>query len=227
MTNVPSYPDDPRPPVPDWTPPPSCRARILRGRTVRIEPFDGGRHAQGLWSAFGGGAINERIRWFGWPVLADAEALTQMLDGFARREGWSTAVMLGDDRPVGMASYMREDAANGVVEIGAIAHSDALARTAAATEAHYLLMGHAFALGYRRYEWKCDDANDASKRAALRLGFAHEGTFRQHQVKHGRNRDTAWFSILDREWPERRERFERWLDPANFDGAGRQSAALD
>ena len=87
-------------------------------------------------------------------------------------------------------------------------------------------MRHAFALGYRRYEWKCDDANAASKRAALRLGSTHEGLFRQHPVRHGRNHDTAWFSIVDGEWPERRTRLERWLDPSNFDEQGRQRAPL-
>jgi RimJ/RimL family protein N-acetyltransferase len=180
-----------------------------------------------LWDAFGGQAINERIRWFGWPMLFTADELMQKLDGFAQSGGWSTAVMVVAGQPVGMASYMREDAPNGVVEIGAIAHSSALAMTIAASEAHYLLTGHAFALGYRRYEWKCDNANEPSKRAALRLGFTYEGIFRQHSVRHGHNHDTAWFSVLDHEWPERKEGFERWLDPANFDETGKQRHPLN
>ncbi|MDA1155535.1 MAG: GNAT family protein [Proteobacteria bacterium] len=194
---------------------------------MRIEPLDATRHAEALWDAFGGQAINERIRWFGWPMLFTVDELMQKLDGVAQSGGWSTAVMVVAGQPVGMASYMREDAPNGVVEIGAIAHSSALAMTIAATEAHYLLMGHAFALGYRRYEWKCDNANEPSKRAALRLGFTYEGIFRQHSVRHGHNHDTAWFSVLDHEWPERKEGFERWLDPANFDGTGKQRHPLN
>ncbi|CAN1518420.1 RimL Acetyltransferases, including N-acetylases of ribosomal proteins [Paracoccaceae bacterium] len=222
----PSYPDDPRTPVPNWTPRPSCRARTLEGRTVRIEPLDATRHAERLWDAFGGQAINERIRWFGWPILLTSDELIQKLDGFAQNAGWSTTVIVVGGQPVGMASYMREDAANGVVEIGAIAHASALARTIAATEAHYLLMSHAFAHGYRRYEWKCDNANEPSKRAAARLGFTFEGVFRQHSVRHGHNHDTAWFSVLDHEWHELKEGFERWLDPANFDEAGKQRRPL-
>lgn len=223
----PPYPDDPRTPVPSWAPRPSCRVGTIEGRTVRIEPLDATRHAEALWDAFGGQAINERIRWFGWPMLFTVDELMQKLDGVAQSGGWSTAVMVVAGQPVGMASYMREDAPNGVVEIGAIAHSSALAMTTAATEAHYLLMGHAFALGYRRYEWKCDNANEPSKRAALRLGFTYEGIFRQHSVRHGHNHDTAWFSVLDHEWPEREEGFERWLDPANFDGTGKQRHPLN
>ena len=198
----------------------------MTGHHVRIAPFDAARHAEALWDSFGGPAINRRIRYFGWPDLGDAVALARHIEGFASGRGWSTGVIVVGERPVGMASYMREDAANGVVEIGAIAHSEALARSPAATEAHHLLMGHAFALGYRRYEWKCDDANEASKRAALRLGFRYEGTFRQHLVKRGRNRDTAWFSVLDGEWPRLDAAFQAWLAPANFDAAGMQGRSL-
>lgn len=194
---------------------------------MRIEPLDATQHAQALWDAFDGKAINERIRWFGWPMLFTPDELMQKLDGFAQNGGWSTAVMVVANQPVGMASYMREDAPNGVVEIGAIAHASALARTVAATEAHYLLMGHAFALGYRRYEWKCDNANEPSKRAAARLGFTYEGIFRQHSVRHGHNHDTAWFSVLDHEWPKLKEGFEHWLDPGNFDAAGNQLQPLN
>lgn len=223
----PPYSDDPRKPVPNWSPRPSCRVRTLEGRTVRIEPLDATRHAVALWDAFGGKAINERIRWFGWPMLLSSDELIQKLDSFAQGGGWSTAVMIVSGQAVGMASYMREDALNGVTEIGAIAHAPALARTVAATEAHYLLMGHAFALGYRRYEWKCDNANEPSKQAAARLGFTYEGIFRQHSVRHGHNHDTAWFSVLDHEWPDRKEGFERWLNPDNFDEAGNQRQSLN
>ena len=226
MSDYPDHADDPRPRVPDWTRRDACRARGMEGRHVALAPFDATAHAEGLWSAFGGETLNARIRWFGWPWLDNAAALAGRIERHAL-EGWSTAVMLLDDAPAGMASYMREDAENGAVEIGAIAHAEAIARTPAATEAHAMLMRHAFELGYRRYEWKCDAANLASKRAAARLGFTHEGTFRQHQIKHGRNRDTAWFSILDGEWPRVSAALTAWLDPRNFGPDGRQRRPLE
>ena len=222
---APDHPDDARERVEGWSPCPSCRARTMNGRHVAIEPFDA-MHAAGLWEAFGGEAMNERIRWFGWPQMEDAGHLATLLEGFAARDGWSTAVFIVGGAPAGMASYMREDAANGVVETGAIALSARMERSAAATEGHWLMMRHAFGLGYRRYEWKCDDANEASKAAAKRLGFTYEGTFRQHQVKHGRNRNTAWFSMLDHEWPLVDAAIRAWLDPSNMDAQGRQRRKL-
>ncbi len=127
----------------------------------------------------------------------------------------------------GYASYMRIDPKNGVVEVGNILLSPVLQRTTAATEAMYLMARHVFEdLGYRRYEWKCNALNDPSRRAALRLGFTFEGIFRQHMVVKGLNRDTAWFSMLDREWPARKKAFEAWLDAANFTSDGRQRQKL-
>lgn len=132
----------------------------------------------------------------------------------------------GSDRPVGVASYLRIDPEKGSIEVGHLAFSPLLQRTAAATEAMYLMMARAFALGYRRYEWKCNTLNAASRAAAERLGFTFEGVFRQAAVVKGRNRDTAWYSVIDGEWPRLREAFERWLAPANFDETGRQRAPL-
>ena len=131
-------------------------------------------------------------------------------------------------RAVGYASLMRIEPVHRVIEVGSILYSPALRRTTSATEAMYLLARHVFDdLGYRRYEWKCDSRNEPSRRAALRLGFTFEGIFRQHMIVKGRNRDTAWFSMLDGEWPSRRAAFERWLDPANFaDGAQKTSLGL-
>ena len=127
----------------------------------------------------------------------------------------------------GYASYMRMEPAHGVVEVGNILLTPSLQRTTAATEAMYLMAAHVFDdLGYRRYEWKCNAKNEPSRRAALRLGFTFEGIFRQHMVVKGQNRDTAWFSMLDHEWPARKRAFEAWLDPANFDGEGRQRQRL-
>jgi RimJ/RimL family protein N-acetyltransferase len=114
----------------------------------------------------------------------------------------------------------------GCIEVGSIHYSPGLARTRAATDAMFLMMAHAFELGYRRYEWKCDALNAPSRRAAARLGFAYEGTFRQALVYKGRNRDTAWFAITDREWPAIRTGLIEWLDPANFDAAGQQHNSL-
>ena len=127
----------------------------------------------------------------------------------------------------GYASYMRMEPAHGVVEVGNILLAPALQRTTAATEAMVLMASHVFDdLGYRRYEWKCNAANEPSRRAALRLGFTFEGIFRQHMVVKGQNRDTAWFAMLDSEWPARKRAFQAWLDPANFDSAGRQLRSL-
>jgi RimJ/RimL family protein N-acetyltransferase len=130
-------------------------------------------------------------------------------------------------RALGTASYLRIDPRAGSIEVGSITYSPRLQRTAAATEAMYLMMRRVFAeLGYRRYEWKCNALNAASRRAAERLGFTYEGLFRQATVVKGRNRDTMWLSVLDREWPSLSRAYERWLDPANFDGAGRQRQPL-
>ena len=126
---------------------------------------------------------------------------------------------------VGTAAYMRIDAASGVIEVGSITYSPRLQRRPAGTEAMYLMMRRVFdELGYRRYEWKCNSLNMPSRAAALRLGFQYEGLFRQATLTRGRNRDTTWFSVIDREWPALRDAFERWLDPANFDAGGKSRA---
>jgi len=122
---------------------------------------------------------------------------------------------------------MRIDPANGVIEVGNVLYSPLLARSAAATEAQYLLARHVFDdLGYRRHEWKCNNLNAPSKRAGVRLGFSYEGLFKQHMIIKGHNRDTAWFAMVDREWPVIRGAFEAWLDPANFDAGGAQVRSL-
>ena len=129
--------------------------------------------------------------------------------------------------PVGQASYLRIEPAHRAIEVGHIIFAPALQRSIGATEAMYLMARHVFDdLGYRRYEWKCNALNQPSRRAALRLGFTFEGIFRQHMIIKGRNRDTAWFSLLDSEWPLRRANFEQWLAPSNFDSSGRQKLSL-
>lgn len=135
----------------------------------------------------------------------------------------------GKKEPVGMASYLRIDAKNRVIEVGHLMFSSQLQRSAASTEAMYLMMKYAFEeLGYRRYEWKCHSLNRPSNRAALRLGFTFEGTFRRHLIdKHGRNRDTNWYSIIEEEWQDRKNAFEAWLDESNFDEHGQQKKRLE
>jgi RimJ/RimL family protein N-acetyltransferase len=135
-------------------------------------------------------------------------------------------VDLRTQKAVGVAAYMRIEPTHGVVEIGSLRFSPLMQKTPVATEAMYLMMRHAFELGYRRYEWKCDSHNAPSRAAAQRFGFSYEGLFRQAMVNRKRNRDTAWFSIIDSEWPALNAAFTEWLAPENFDGAGKQRASL-
>jgi len=216
-------------PLPNWTPRPRPPRSAMAGRFCDVEPIDPARHAAELHAA----------------NLLDAEGRnwTYLPYGpFARLEDyrdWLERENAGDDplrhaiierrsgRAVGVASLMRIDPAAGVIEVGGINYAPPLQRTPAATEAMYLMMRRVFdELGYRRYEWKCDSLNAPSRAAALRLGFRFEGTFRQATVYKARNRDSCWFSILDSEWPALKEAFERWLDPGNFDAAGRQRQSL-
>jgi RimJ/RimL family protein N-acetyltransferase len=199
----------------------------LRGRYVTLEPLNAARHAAALWQAVQG--HDELWAWLGDELYATEAAFTQAI---GEKQAAAGAVFLAivpqaTGTAAGYASYMRIESAQGVLEVGNILLSPALQRTTAATEAMFLMAGHIFDhLGYRRYEWKCNAENLPSRRAALRLGFIFEGIFRQHMVVKGRNRDTAWFSMLDHEWPARKRAFEAWLAPANFDAAGQQRRSL-
>ncbi|MGA2170431.1 MAG: GNAT family protein [Terracidiphilus sp.] len=211
----------------DWKPVPPPRPVTLRGRYVTLEPLSAERHAAALWQSVRG---HDEL----WTWLADGPCATesdlrraieekQAAPGFV----FLAIVPAATGEAAGWASFMRMEPAHGVVEVGNILLSPALQRTTAATEAMYLMAGHVFdRLGYRRYEWKCNAGNAPSRRAAERLGFTFEGIFRQHMVVKGQNRDTAWFSMLDREWPARKRAFEAWLDPANFSSDGRQRQSL-
>lgn len=196
----------------------------LAGHACRVVPFHAS-HAHGLFDAF---AADDGSMWTYMPYgpFGDAAMLDASVRTYVETRGFHTFVVEVDGRPVGYASFMRYDGANGAVEVGGVTFSPALRRTRAATEAMYLMMAHAFAHGYRRYEWKCDQLNGPSNRAALRLGFQFEGVFRNAVVSKGRRRDTAWYSVIVEEWPEVRARLEAWLDPANFDADGRQKTAL-
>ena len=212
-----------------WKGCPAPRPVALEGRYVAIEPYDRARHLQPLWDAFGGMAINPLLRYFAQDDFSGIEDFDAWSEAVLKG-GWVREVIVekATGRVVGMAHYMRPDPANGVVEIGGIAHGPDMARSPLSTEAQYLLAKHAFEdLGYRRYEWKCDNRNAASKRTAERLGFTFEGVFRQHMLSKRENRDTAWFSIIDGEWPVKARAFDLWLDPSNFDGEGRQKQRLE
>jgi RimJ/RimL family protein N-acetyltransferase len=216
-------------PVPDWQPRQAPPRDAMEGRLCRVEPLDPARHAEDLFAAYA--ADREGRNWTYLPYGPFAS-----LGAF---RDWMAKSCLGADplfhavidnansKALGVASYLRIDPPLGVIEVGHIHFSPALQGTPMATEAMVLMMAHVFdALGYRRYEWKCNALNMASRRAALRLGFSFEGIFRQATIVNGRNRDTAWFSILDKEWPRAKGAFEAWLAPDNFDAEGRQKRAL-
>lgn len=212
-----------------WTPRPSPERRVIEGRYVRLEPLDAFTHRDELFEAGAGPKADDlwRYLWDGpYPDLASFE--TWMARASATQDPLFFAVRdTTTDRIEGRFAFLRSDGANGVVETGHILFGPRLARTRAATEAIYLQARHVFDdLGYRRFEWKCDNHNEPSKRAAVRFGFLFEGVFRQHMIVKGRNRDTAWFAMLDHEWPARRQAYERWLAPENFDEAGRQRMSL-
>jgi RimJ/RimL family protein N-acetyltransferase len=198
----------------------------LSGRYASIVPVDPAAHAAGL---FAGSRDDELWRYLmNGPWSSEAE-LREYLEGRKSLEDPLFFTILDAARePAGYCSLMRIEPVHGSIEIGNILYLSRFQRTAGATEAMYLMAQYGFeALGARRYEWKCDSRNQGSRRAALRLGFRFEGIFRQHMMVKGENRDTAWYSMLDREWPERKRAFEAWLAPGNFDPEGRQRRPLE
>ena len=205
------------------------RDEVLHGARVRIEPLDPARHAAGLWAAVTAGdpALWDYLPYGPFP---DEAAFRAWLDGLptAADERFHAIVRQDDGAPAGMIAYARIAPARGRIEIAHVWFGAALQRTPAATEAVHLLAAHAFDdLGNRRLEWKCNALNARSRRAAERFGFTYEGTFRQDMVVRGRNRDTAWFSVLDGEWPRIDAAFRAWLAPENHDGDGRQRRTLE
>ena len=209
------------------TPPPGTLPdlRTIHGRYITLEALNPAKHGPQLWNAVKG---HDEV----WTYLfsgpyADEASFTAWISAIAaKRDPWFYAYVV-DGVALGMGSLMRADPAHGVIEIGGIMISPAMQQTRASTEATFLFMQHAFEiLGCRRFEWKCNSFNEPSIRAAKRFGFTYEGTFRQHMVVKGHNRDTAWFSLLDSEWPRVKAGFEAWLSESNFDAAGRQKAKL-
>jgi RimJ/RimL family protein N-acetyltransferase len=198
----------------------------LRGRYGSIERLSAARHRSALWTAMRGHDTIWAYLPAG-PFADQAEFDAYIAACEENKERIFYAVVDAGGRAVGILSLMEIRPAMRVVEVGNIVYSPALQRTPLATEAQYLIAQYAFeTLGYRRYEWKCNALNAASKRAAERFGFTYEGLFRQHMIVKGRSRDTAWFAILDSEWPARKAMFERWLAPENFDRDGKQKTKL-
>lgn len=215
-------------PLPHWIAPPPPRRHIIQGRRCRLEPLERARHADALFAAYAADPHGLGWTYLPYGPFADTGQYAQWMD--AATQGTDPMLFAiidaATDQAVGVAGFLRITPGAGTIEIGHLHFSPRLQRTPAATEALFLLMREAFVLGYRRLEWKCDSLNQPSQRAATRLGFSYEGTFRQATVVKGRNRDTAWFSIIDGEWPALRSAIERWLDPDNFDAHGRQLSSL-
>ena len=212
----------------DWTPPVRPPAEPMIGRYCRLERLDADRDGQSLFDAY---ALDSEGR--NWTYLPQGP-----FENYAEFQIWLSDMAKLDDpffftiidaesqTSVGIASYLRITPPAGSIEVGHIHYSPLLQRTPAATEAMYLMMEQAFALGYRRYEWKCDALNAPSRMAAQRLGLSYEGVFRQATVYKQRNRDTAWYATIDREWPDLKQAFEQWLDPNNFDNDRNQKTRL-
>jgi RimJ/RimL family protein N-acetyltransferase len=214
--------------VAGWKPPrPPARA-VMEGRYCRLEPLATASHAEALYAANTLNADGGMWTYMAYGPFATFDSYRAWVEGASGGGDplFFAIVDRATDQAVGVASYLRIDPANGCIEVGHLAYSPLLQRKPAATEAMYLLMEHAFALGYRRYEWKCNALNAPSRAAAQRLGMSYEGIFRQATVVKGRNRDTAWYSVIDTEWGVLKEAFRRWLAPANFDAQGRQQTAL-
>ncbi len=211
-----------------WTPPPRPPSVAMEGRWCRLEPVDPARHAAALHEAFAEDRDGRLWTYMAYGPFSSFADFAMVLEGLAARPDmvFFTILDKANGRPCGLAAYLRIDPPAGSIEVGSITYAPALQRTPAATEVMALMMANAFALGYRRYEWKCDALNAPSRKAAARLGFTFEGVFRQHMIVKKRSRDTAWFSVTDGEWPALERAFAAWLAPENFDGAGRQKRSL-
>jgi RimJ/RimL family protein N-acetyltransferase len=217
------------PSLPDWTPCQLPSRSPLVGRTCHLGKLDAARHAEELYAAYAEASDGRDWTYLSVGPFADKTSFTEYVQKIAAgTDPFHYAIIdAASNRPVGTVALMRIVPEHGSIEVGWITFSSRLKRSTVATEAMYLLMRYVFdELGYRRYEWKCDNLNEPSRRAAERYGFHYEGTHRHAMVYKGRSRDTAWFSITDREWPAIRKAFEAWLSPENFDSEGRQRQSL-
>lgn len=216
-------------PVPGWEPRDCPSHTPIEGRICNLEALRVTHHAEALHAAYVDDCEGRLWTYLPYGPFPTAELYAGWVESNQDSHDplFYAIVDRSSKRPLGVASYLRIDPAMGVIEVGHLCYSPALQRTVAATEAMYLMMRRVFdELGYRRYEWKCDALNAPSRSAAERLGFRYEGIFRNAVVSKGRNRDTAWYSIIDGEWPELREAFETWLSPANFHASGEQRRSL-
>ena len=213
----------------NWSGVPRPERITLEGRYVRIEPLDPARHGAELFASAQAPGAEDRFRYLFEDAPADYAAFSPWLEKSASSTDplFFAVIDKRTGRAEGRQALMRIDSTHGVIEIGSILWGPPIARSRATTETLYLFASYVFdTLGYRRFEWKCNNLNEPSKRAAERFGFTFEGIFRQHMVAKGLNRDTAWFAMIDADWPRLKAGYERWLSPENFDEAGQQKSKL-
>ncbi|MGM4981930.1 GNAT family protein [Rhizobium sp. SG570] len=213
----------------NWSGVPRPERITLEGRYVRIEPLDPARHGAELFASAQAPGAEDRFRYLFEDAPADYAAFSPWLEKSASSTDplFFAVIDKRTGRAEGRQALMRIDSTHGVIEIGSILWGPAIARSRATTETLYLFASYVFdTLGYRRFEWKCNNLNEPSKRAAERFGFTFEGIFRQHMVAKGLNRDTAWFAMIDADWPRLKAGYERWLSPENFDEVGQQKSKL-
>jgi RimJ/RimL family protein N-acetyltransferase len=212
-----------------WKPRPAPQHLVMEGRTVRLEPLSASKHGDGLFMAATEGGADARFRWLPETTPASRAEFQVWLDKVEQSADplYFAVIDKASGDVAGRQTMMRMDPANGVAEIGHIHWGPRIQRTPATTEALYLFARYLFdELGYRRFEWKCNNGNEPSKRAAVRFGFKFEGIFRKHLVIKGENRDTAWFAMTDDDWAVAKPAFEAWLSPSNFDEHGTQRRTL-
>ncbi|MFJ6324023.1 MULTISPECIES: GNAT family N-acetyltransferase [unclassified Rhizobium] len=213
----------------NWSGVPRPERTTLEGRFVRIEPLDPARHGADLFASAQAPGAEDRFRYLFESAPADYAAFSPWIEKASSSADplFFATIDKRTGRAEGRQALMRIDNAHGVIEIGSILWGPEIARSPATTETLYLFASYVFdTLGYRRFEWKCNNLNEPSKRAAERFGFSFEGIFRQHMVAKGQNRDTAWFAMIDADWPKLKAGYQRWLAPENFDEAGHQKTKL-
>ncbi len=215
-------------PVPEWKGARLPERKTLLGKTCKLEPLSAEQHAEPLYRAYAEHADDRSWTYLPYgPFRSLASYCSWIAQEANGTDPYFYAIIdLDDPQPVGIASYLRIDPKSGSIEVGHIHYADRMKRSLMATEAMYLMMRYAFEMGYRRYEWKCDALNQPSRNAALRLGFRLEGVFRQALVYKQRNRDTAWFAVIDSDWPVLKQSFESWLAAENFDDQAVQRRGL-
>ena len=216
-------------PLPHWTPCQKPSNTIIEGLYCRLEPLNCEQHSEDLWKAFSADKEDRIWTYLPYGPFTNKAQFIAWLNSHSNSQDPLFYAIIATQKigkAVGIASYLRIQPEIGVVEVGHINYSPDLQQTTAATEAMYLMMNHVFELGYRRYEWKCDNDNQGSKKASKRLGFSYDGLFRQAAVYKNRSRDTAWFSIIDKDWPTLQARYKCWLAPGNFTIDGKQLSKL-